>query len=162
MKTSLPHFILYFHRGHKFISDLKLRQYLLIQVFCFCFFPVPIIRHKPQKGTTVIEVAEGRDIKLPCQVRRSGDKILSYLWNKNNKTLYTASHPRMTVKLYRYLKIKKARKEDAGKYACLATNHCGTATFTLELYVNSKLFKLTHRSIVEIVSKETDAESVGN
>ena len=86
------------------------------------------------------EILEGNDVKLICLVQRGQlETKLSVYWQKDNKTLQPTEHPRMRVKLFRYLKIKRVRKEDAGFYACVAENDCGgkNAVF-MQLFVKSE------------------------
>lgn len=72
----------------------------------------------------LVTVDEGADKRLFCQVRNQGHRVSVY-WQKNNVTLQPADDPRIRIRPYRYLKIKKARKEDAGLYTCVAENDCG-------------------------------------
>ena len=59
----------------------------------------------------------------------------TYTWYKNGKIIKTAEKKRMRVKLWRYLKIKKVLKEDAGKYMCEARNKVGKINATIILHV---------------------------
>lgn len=100
---------------------------------------VPIIRNKNGSEIKVIEVTSGKDIKLTCQIRTADQNSkLSYYWLRDNETLITSNHQRMRLKLYRYLKVKRAQKEDAGFYTCVAVNDCGKNRFTMQLFVGSK------------------------
>ena len=85
-------------------------------------------------------VIEGDDIKLICLVQQGPLQTkLSVYWEKDNKTLQPAEHPRMRVKHFRYLKIKRARKEDAGFYTCFAESECGGKNrVDMLLFVESK------------------------
>ena len=107
------------------------------------FLPVPNIRNKSENEKTVVDVNEGKDVKLICQVKENG-VITS--WLKNNKTISPSAHPRMRLKLNKYLKIKRVQKEDAGFYTCVAENNCGRNTYTLQLFVGSKLTLDTEES----------------
>ena len=100
---------------------------------------VPIIREKNGNEKKIVEVNIRKDVKLTCQIRTNGQNPKPrYYWLKNNDTLSTADHPRMRIKLYKYLKIKKVRKEDAGFYTCVAVNDCGENPYTMQLFVGSK------------------------
>ena len=86
------------------------------------------------------EIGEGMDVKLLCLVQQGQlETKLSVYWQKDNKTLQPAKHFRMRVKHFRYLKIKRVRKEDAGFYTCVAENDCGgkNAVF-MQLFVKSE------------------------
>ena len=100
---------------------------------------VPTIRDKKGSQIKVIEVTNGRDVKLTCQIRTVGQASKPrYYWQKDNQTLSPSNHPRMRLKIHRYLKIKNAQKEDAGFYTCVAVNDCGENSFTIQLFVGSK------------------------
>ena len=102
----------------------------------FSFLPVPNIRDKKGNEKKVVDVTAGKDVRLPCQVKENG-VITS--WLKNNKTISPSDHPRMRLKLNKYLKIKRVQKDDAGFYTCVAENDCGKNTYTMQLSVGSKL-----------------------
>ena len=89
-------------------------------------------------------VIEGMDARLRCSVQQGqlGTQTTVY-WQKNNKTLQPAEHPRMRVNLFRNLKIKRVRKEDAGFYTCVVENECGgkNALF-MQLFVESEYFNI--------------------
>ena len=100
-----------------------------------CFFlPVPNIRDKKgnEKKVEVVDIIAGKDVRLPCQVKENG---VITLWLKNNKTISPLDHPRMRLKLNKYLKIKRVQKDDAGFYTCVAENDCGKNTYTMQLSV---------------------------
>ena len=102
-------------------------------------FSVPYIREKKRNEIKVIEVTSGEDVKLTCQIRTVGQTSKPrYYWLKDNQTLSPSSHQRLRLKLYRYLKIKRAKKEDTGFYTCVAVNECGKNPFTMHLVVGSK------------------------
>jgi len=105
-------------------------------VSVFFSLSVPNIRDKSGNGKKVLNVIAGEDVKLICQVKETG-VITS--WLKNNKTISPLDHPRMRLKLNKYLKIKRVQKEDAGFYTCVAENNCGRNTYTMQLFVGSKL-----------------------
>lgn len=93
----------------------------------------PRIRNK---GNITL-VPEGEDARLICLVNEkgtSGNKPIVF-WEKNNDTLQPASHNRMRIKPYKYLKIKRVTKEDAGFYTCVAENNCGRKTLTWRLVI---------------------------
>ncbi|XP_066015526.1 fibroblast growth factor receptor-like 1 isoform X2 [Pocillopora verrucosa] len=99
---------------------------------------VPKIREKEGNEIKIIEVTSGKDVKLTCQIRTVGQTSQPrYYWLKDNQTLSPSNHHRMRLKLYRYLKIKRAKKEDAGFYTCVAINDCGENSFTMHLFVGS-------------------------
>ena len=100
------------------------------------FLPVPNIRDKKGNEEKVADVIVGKDVRLTCQVKEN-DVITS--WLKNNKTFSPLDHPRMRLKLNKYLKIKRVQKDDAGFYTCVAENDCGKNTYTVQLSVGSKL-----------------------
>ena len=87
-----------------------------------------------------IDVPEGVDVRLFCQVKDKGLKHkLSVYWQKNNITLQTSSSTRMKVKENRYLKIKRTTKDDRGLYQCVAENTCGRKNVLyIHLFVESK------------------------
>ncbi|KAL9983592.1 hypothetical protein ACROYT_G005788 [Oculina patagonica] len=95
---------------------------------------VPEIQENTGNQTRVVEVIAGNDVKLICQVK---DKDVSTYWLRNNKTLHPSDHQRMRIKANKYLKIKKAEKEDAGFFTCVAVNDCGRNEYTLQLLVRS-------------------------
>ena len=102
-----------------------------------CYYPpVPNICDKKGNEKKVVDVIAGKDVRLTCQVRENG-VITS--WLKNNKTFSPSDHPRMRLKLNKYLKIKRVQKDDAGFYTCVAENDCGRNTYTIQLLVGSKL-----------------------
>ena len=91
----------------------------------FCYFSVPEIRNQ-RNELVIVDVVEGADVRLFCQVKDKGLKHkLSVYWQKNNITLQTSSFSRIRVKLNRYLTIKKTTKDDRGLYTCVAENTCG-------------------------------------
>lgn len=99
---------------------------------------VPTIRDKSGSQIKVIEVTNGRDVKLTCQIRTVGQASKPrYYWLKDNQTLSPSNHHRMRLKLHRYLRIKNAQKEDAGFYTCVAVNDCGENSLTIQLFVGS-------------------------
>ena len=100
------------------------------------FLLVPNIRDKKGNEKKVVVVIAGKDVRLTCQVRENG-VITS--WLKNNKTFSPSDHPRMRLKLNKYLKIKRVQEDDAGFYTCVAENDCGRNTFSIQLLVGSKL-----------------------
>lgn len=107
----------------------------------FSYLPVPEIR----VTTKDVVVNEGADTRLNCQVKNSRDSKfkLSMYWQKDNVTLQPANHPRMRIKPYRYLKIKKASKQDEGLYTCIVENGCGgKKAVYFQLYVQSKSLNL--------------------
>ena len=105
----------------------------------FASFSVPYIREKEGNEVKVIKVTGGEDVKLTCQIRTANQTSKPrYYWLKDNQTLSPSSHQRLRLKLYRYLKIKRAKKEDAGFYTCVAVNDCGENPFTMHLFVGSK------------------------
>ncbi|XP_027058170.1 fibroblast growth factor receptor-like 1 [Pocillopora damicornis] len=100
--------------------------------------PVPKIHEKEGNEIKVIEVTSGEDVKLTCQIRTVGQTSKPrYYWLKDNQTLSPSSHQRLRLKVYRYLKIKRAKKEDTGFYTCVAVNDCGKNPFTMHLFVGS-------------------------
>ncbi|XP_022781606.1 fibroblast growth factor receptor-like 1, partial [Stylophora pistillata] len=109
--------------------------YLSTQTF---LFSVPRIRVKKGNEKKIIEVTSGKDVKLICQIRTSGQNPKPrYYWLKDNQTITPSDHPRMRLKPLKYLKIKKAEKEDAGFYTCVAVNDCGENSYTMQLFVRS-------------------------
>ena len=89
----------------------------------------------------IIDVAEGADVRLFCQVKVKGlkNKSVSVYWQKNNITLQTGSSTRMRVKVNRYLKIKRTTKDDGGLYTCVAETICGGKNVLyIHLFVESK------------------------
>jgi len=100
------------------------------------FLSVPNIRSKRGNEKKIVDVIAGNDVRLTCQVKENG-VITS--WLMNNKTISPSDHPRMRLKLNKYLKIKSVQKDDAGFYTCVAENNCGRNTYTMQLFVGSKL-----------------------
>ena len=87
------------------------------------------------------------DIKLPCNIKTNG-KEFSYNWQKDNKTFRPSDHRRMNVKIYRWLKIKKVRKDDAGLYTCVVMNKCGEkSSVSMHLYVRERKYLIIVRSL---------------
>ena len=84
----------------------------------------------------VVDVIAGKDVRLTCQVKENGVNIS---WLKNNKTIRPSDHPRIRLKLNKYLKIKRVQKDDAGFYTCVAENDCGRNFYRMQLLVGSKL-----------------------
>ena len=105
-------------------------------VSVFFSLSVPNIRDKSGNGKKVLDVIAGKNVKLICQVKETG---VIPSWLKNNKTISPSDHPRMRLKLNKYLKIQRVQKEDAGFYTCVAENNCGRNTYTMQLFVGSKL-----------------------
>ena len=100
-------------------------------------FSAPKIRNE---GNTIL-LPEGEDARLICSVKgkeTSGNKAIVF-WEKNNDTIQPASHNRMRIRPYRYLKIKRVTKEDSGFYTCVAENSCGRNAITWRLVIGSKL-----------------------
>ena len=80
---------------------------------------------------------ETSDIKLPCNIKTNGlGEEYTFHWRKDNKTFRPSDQKRMNVKRYRWLKIRKVRKDDAGLYTCVVTNKCGEMnSVSMLLYV---------------------------
>ena len=54
----------------------------------------------------------------------------------------------MNVKIYRWLKIKKVRKDDAGLYTCVVMNKCGEkSSVSMHLYVRERKYLIIVRSL---------------
>jgi len=123
MRQRLPHF------ASKNIKRLVDKNYS-------AFLSVPNIRSKRGNEKKIVDVIAGNDVRLTCQVKENG-VITS--WLMNNKTISPSDHPRMRLKLNKYLKIKSVQKDDAGFYTCVAENNCGRNTYTMQLFVGSKL-----------------------
>ena len=106
------------------------------------FFPsVPEIRVKPNNKANIY-ANETSDIKLPCNIKTTGEEF-SYHWKKDNKTFRPSDHNRMNVKIYRWLKIKKVRKDDAGLYTCVVTNKCGEkSSVSIHLHVRERKYPI--------------------
>ncbi|XP_020623749.1 fibroblast growth factor receptor-like 1 isoform X2 [Orbicella faveolata] len=92
------------------------------------------IRDKTGNVPKVVDVIAGKDVRLTCQVKKNG---VVTTWLKNNKTISPSDHPRMRLKLNKFLKIKRVQKDDAGFYTCVAENDCGRNTYTLQLFVGT-------------------------
>ena len=95
---------------------------------------VPDIRGKngsePRK---VIKVNSGKNKRLPCWIKIiDPNQTLKYYWLKDNQTL-RGGHQRTVIN--RYLRIRKAKKEDAGFYTCVVVNDCGKSNLTIQLIV---------------------------
>ena len=103
-------------------------------------------------------VNEGMDIKLICWVQQGQSRAnLSVYWQKDNKTLKPAEHPRMRIKLFRSLKIKKARKEDAGFYTCVDENECGGKN---ALFMHLLVRESKYLNIIQSLNCEASTDSV--
>ena len=110
------------------------------------FFPVPEIRVKPNDKENIY-ANETSDIKLPCNIKTNGEQF-SYLWQKDNKTFRPSDLRRKNVKIYRWLKIKKVRKDDAGLYTCVVMNKCGEKrSVSMNLYVRERKYLIIVRSL---------------
>ena len=128
-------------QGSEICTDLRgvLYTWLPKKLSDLSPFSVPVIREKNGKEMKIVEVNIGGDAKLGCQIRTNGQNPKPrYYWLKNNDTLSTADHPRMRSKPYKYLKIKRVRKEDAGFYTCVAVNVCGENSYTMQLFIERK------------------------
>ena len=54
----------------------------------------------------------------------------------------------MNIKIYRWLKIKKVRKYDAGLYTCVVMNKCGEKrSVSMNLYVRERKYLIVVRSL---------------
>ena len=59
-----------------------------------------------------------------------------------------SDHKRIIVKMYRWLKIKKVQKDDAGLYTCVFRNKCGEKFFVrMNLYVCERKYLIIVRSL---------------
>ena len=100
------------------------------------FLSVPVIHDKTGNATKVVDVIAGKDVRLTCQVNENG---VNTSWLKNNETISPSDHPRMRLRLNKYLKIKRVQKDDAGLYTCVADNGCGRNFYRMQLLVGSGL-----------------------
>lgn len=123
---------------------LDLQAFSILDSFLTCnlihvYSVVPVFRGTQSPRVRFAQL--NREVKLYCQVRlnRGGlaNNATSY-WLKDNRTLFTASHPRMRIKVNKWLKIKGVKKEDEGKYTCVVANRCGVTLLTYEVLVESK------------------------
>ena len=58
----------------------------------------------------------------------------------------------MNVKMYRWLKIKNVRKDDAGLYTCVVMNKCGEkSSVSMHLYVRERKYLI----IVRLLNGQT-------
>lgn len=102
-------------------------------------FSVPYIHEKRGNEKKVINVNSGKDVKLICNIRTTGQTSKPvYYWLKDNQVLILSDHHRMRLKPYRYLRITSAKKKDSGIYICGAVNNCGWNTYTMQLFVGSE------------------------
>ncbi|RMX56963.1 hypothetical protein pdam_00016964 [Pocillopora damicornis] len=103
---------------------------------------VPDIRGKngsePRK---VIKVNSGNNKRLPCWIKIiDPNQTLKYYWLKDNQTL-SGGHQRTVRRsqfIIRYLRIRKAKKEDAGFYTCVVVSDCGESNHTIQLIVKEE------------------------
>ena len=110
------------------------------------FFPAPEIRVKPNDKENIY-ANETSNIKLPCNIKTNGEEF-SYHWQKDNKTFRPSDHKRMNIKIYRWLKIKKVWKYDAGLYTCVVMNKCGEKrSVSMNLYVRERKYLIVVRSL---------------
>ena len=110
------------------------------------FFSVPEIRFKPN-GKENIYANETSNVKLPCDIKTTGEEFSSH-WQKDNKTFRPSDRKRMNVKMNRWLKIKKVRKDDAGLYTCVVMNKCGEkSSASMHLYVRERKYLIIIRSL---------------
>ena len=110
------------------------------------FFPAPEIRVKPNDKENIY-ANETSNIKLPCNIKTNGEEF-SYHWQKDNKTFRPSDHKRMNIKIYRWLKITKVRKYDAGLYTCVVMNKCGEKrSVSMNLYVRERKYLIVVRSL---------------
>ena len=110
------------------------------------FFPAPEIRVKPNDKENIY-ANETSNIKLPCNIKTNGGEF-SYHWQKDNKTFRPSDHKRMNIKIYRWLKITKVRKYDAGLYTCVVMNKCGEKrSVSMNLYVRERKYLIVVRSL---------------
>ena len=117
-----------------------------LQLTWFVFFSAPEIRVKPNDKENIY-ANETTEIKLPCNIKTTGEEF-SYHWQKDNKTFRPSDHRRMYVKFYRWLKIKKVRKDDAGLYTCVVMNKCGEkSSVSMHLYVRERKYLIIVRSL---------------
>lgn len=99
---------------------------------------VPYIHEKRGNEKKVINVNSGKDVKLICNIRTTGQTSKPvYYWLKDYQVLILSDHHRMRLKPYRYLGITSAKKKDSGIYICGAVNNCGWNTYTMQLFVGS-------------------------
>ncbi|XP_022806017.1 fibroblast growth factor receptor-like 1 isoform X1 [Stylophora pistillata] len=103
---------------------------------------VPYIREKSGNKARVIKVNSERDVKLMCQIRSTVQiPEPGYYWLKDNQTLTPSDHQGMRLRPYRYLKIRRVKKEDAGFYTCVVVNDCGKNRYTMQLFVGARRLK---------------------
>ena len=77
--------------------------------------PLPTI----VSSKTSFDAIVGEDVKLRCRFRNLDDSYRTW-WTRNGTTLRKTNKYR--IKPFRYLKIRKLEKSDAGEYICWAKN----------------------------------------
>ena len=115
----------------------------------FLLYPtVPVFRSTDASSKSVLV---GSVLTLKCQVQTSqaglANNAIPY-WLRNNHTLFPSNHPRMRVKVNKWLRIKAIKKEDEGTYTCVAKNECGITSFAYEVHVQRKTCDYISCSIV--------------
>nr|CAD7415515.1 unnamed protein product [Timema poppensis] len=102
---------------------------------------------KPARGTITIHVKYAPEIRVDKETVNSGEGYESALlctvhaepsatvtWAKDGKPVNLSSHMKSEVDQHTHiLKISKTKKEDFGRYTCIANNTVGTKTKVIEL-----------------------------
>nr|CAD7403167.1 unnamed protein product [Timema cristinae] len=102
---------------------------------------------KPARGTITIHVKYAPEIRVDKETVNSGEGYESALlctvhaepsatvtWAKDGKPVSLSSHMKSEVDQHTHiLKISKTKKEDFGRYTCIANNTVGTKTKVIEL-----------------------------
>lgn len=83
-------------------------------------------------------VKEGETVKLWCKfsgINDSVDNRTLTAWQNPKGDIITDQYERFKMRLGRYLKIRRVKLTDEGKYVCIAYNHFGKVKEEIQLVV---------------------------
>ena len=98
--------------------------------------PVLLATVKPE-----YRVKEGETVKLWCKfsgINDSMDNRTLTAWQNPKGDIITDQYERFKMRLGRYLKIRRVKLTDQGKYVCIAYNHFGKVEEEIQLVVQGK------------------------
>ena len=101
------------------------------------FFHFPLENTYPafSSSSTNVSASIGEEARLPCRV--NGPSKTEYWWEKNGDRLRKKKKYR--TKRFRYLRIKKVEKSDAGDYVCWASYRGKDIHQTITLNVKGEI-----------------------